>query len=304
MVSKGKVSSEERIAMQVSTASIVANVLLSVFKFFAGIVSHSSAMISDAIHSASDIVSTVFVMVGIKLANRDSDDKHQYGHERVECIASIILAVALGATGLMIGISAVECIQGMGEKPLKIPGGLALIAAFVSIVVKEGMFWFTKIAADKIHSNALMADAWHHRSDAFSSIGSLIGIGGAKIGYPVLDPIASIIICIMIVKTAIDIFWDSIRKMIDEACSEEVEEEIRMVVLDVPNVLGIDLLKTRMFGNRIYVDIEILAYGEQTLREAHHIAEVVHDRVEEMFPQVKHCMVHINPTFDEKDEEV
>lgn len=287
--------SNEKIAMSVSTTSIVVNILLSCFKFLAGVIAHSQAMISDAIHSASDVISTIFVMIGIKLANRDSDAKHPYGHERIECIASIILSVALGGTGFTIGWVAIEKIENISKHAIVIPGSLALIAAVVSILVKEAMYWFTKVAAQKIQSNALLADAWHHRSDAFSSVGSLVGIAGAKMGYSVLDPIASIIICILIVKTAIEIFWDSIRKMVDEACSVELEQEIRNNVLMIPNVLGIDEMKTRIFGNKIYVDIEICADGSQTLREAHDIAENVHERVERVFPQVKHCMVHVNP---------
>ena len=172
---------------------------------------------------------------------------------------------------------------------------IALIAAVASIVVKEAMFWYTRSAAKKINSGALMADAWHHRSDALSSVGALIGIGGARLGFPILDPIASVVICVFIVKAAYDIFKDAIDKMVDKSCDEETEEKMRRLIEKQTGVLKVDVLRTRLFGAKMYVDIEIAADGDITLREGHEIAQVVHDKVEEEFPLVKHCMVHVNP---------
>ena len=182
-----------------------------------------------------------------------------------------------------------------GYENLKIPGVLALAAAIVSIAVKEGMYWYTRINAKKIDSGALMADAWHHRSDALSSVGALIGITGARLGFPILDAVASLCICFFIEKAAYDIFKDSIDKMVDKACDEELENEIKTCVLQQKGVLGVDLLRTRVFGNKIYVDIEIKADGNVTLREAHSTAERVHDAIEKNFIKVKHIMVHVNP---------
>ena len=286
----------EKVAMKVSFVSIVTNVILSVFKLFAGIFAHSGAMVSDAIHSASDVFSTFVVIIGIKISSKESDKEHPYGHERMECVAAIVLATILGITGLGIGSSAAEKLIAGHYETLVVPGTLALIAAILSIVVKEAMFWYTRIHAKRIDSGALMADAWHHRSDALSSVGALIGIGGAQFGFPVMDAIASLVICIFILKAAYDIFKDAISKMVDRACDEETEEQLKSCALAQDGVLGIDLLHTRTFGNKIYVDIEISADGSMSLFEAHNIAEQVHDSIEQNFPKVKHIMVHVNPS--------
>lgn len=285
----------EKVAMRVSFVSIVANIVLSVLKFLAGIIAHSGAMISDAVHSASDVFSTIVVIIGIKISSKDSDKGHPYGHERLECVAAIVLATILCITGIGIGYSAIGNIAQRDYNNLAVPGIMALIAALVSIGVKEAMFWYTKVNAKKIDSSALMADAWHHRSDALSSVGALVGIAGARMGYPILDSVASLIICVFIVKAAYDIFMDAVKKMIDEACDEETEKGLREAALEQEGVLGIDLLRTRVFGNKIYVDIEISADGNKPLRETHDIAERVHDTIEKRFPKVKHIMVHVNP---------
>lgn len=282
-------------AMRVSVVSIVWNVVLSLFKLIAGIVGHSGAMISDAVHSASDVFSTFVVILGVNIASRQSDEDHQYGHDRLECVAAIILAVVLLATGIGIGIGGVNKILGRDFGNTEIPGMIALAAAVVSIGVKEAMFWYTRAAAKKINSGALMADAWHHRSDALSSVGAFVGILGARMGFPVLDPLASVVICIFIAKAAYDIFKDAIDKMVDKSCDEETERAMREVILKQAGVQRVNMLHTRLFGARIYVDIEISADGEMTLREGHEIAQEVHDRIEEEFPLVKHCMVHVNP---------
>lgn len=285
----------EKTAMRVSTVSIIANFVLTVFKLAAGVIAHSGAMISDAIHSASDVFSTIVVIIGIRISRRDSDKDHPYGHERLECVAAIVLATILAATGLGIGASAVRKIAGSDMDALAVPGMLALVAAFVSILVKEAMYQYTRICARKIDSSALMADAWHHRSDALSSIGALIGIAGARLGFPILDPVASLVICFFIEKAAYEIFMDAVDKMVDKACDEQTEKELTNCALSQEGVLGVDLLHTRVFGNKIYVDIEICADGSKTLRCAHGIAESVHDSIEKNFPKVKHIMVHVNP---------
>ena len=285
----------QRVANRVSFITIVENMLLSLMKLIAGIVAHSGAMISDALHSASDVFSTIIVIIGIRLASKESDKEHPYGHERLECVAAIVLAMVLFMTGLGIGLDAFRNIVSGDYSNLQVPGVLALIAALVSIVSKEAMYWYTKHYAKKIDSGALMADAWHHRSDAFSSIGALIGIAGARMGFPVMDSVASLVIFLFIVKAAYDIFKDAMDKMVDHSCDEETEKEIYDCVMTNEEVLGIDLLQTRIFGNKIYVDVEIAANPSYTLREAHSIAEAVHEKIEENFPKVKHIMVHVNP---------
>ena len=293
------VSTENALAMKVSGVSIAVNLLLSVFKLIAGILAHSGAMISDAVHSASDVGSTFIVMIGVTLSGKKSDKEHQYGHERMECVSSIILSGLLLATGLGIGLGGVEnIVKSSHGEAIVIPGMLALVAAVVSIVVKEWMFWYTRGAAKKINSGALMADAWHHRSDAMSSVGAFVGIFGARMGFPILDPLASVVICLLIVKASVDIFRDAIDKMVDRSCDEKTEKEMRETILKVDGVKRIDLLQTRLFGSKMYVDIEIAADGAQTLDAAHEIAEKVHHAIEETFTEVKHCMVHVNPIQD------
>ncbi len=291
---------EKKIAMRVSVVSIVINLILSLFKFLAGIFAASGAMISDAVHSASDVFSTIIVMIGVSIADKKSDREHPYGHERMECVASILLAIVLAITGIGIGITGVQNIFGAGSDELKVPGLLALIAAIVSIAVKEWMYWYTRFAAKRINSGALMADAWHHRSDALSSVGALIGIAGARLGLPILDPIASLVICVFIEKAALDIFRDSVNKMVDKSCSDEVVNTMREMILSQKGVIGIDALRTRLFGSRIYVEAEITAESSKTLTEAHEIAEEVHRAIETAFPNVKHCMVHVSPAEDEE----
>ncbi|WP_312353896.1 cation diffusion facilitator family transporter [Aminipila sp.] len=283
------------IAMKVSKVSIIVNVILSAAKLAAGIIGNSSAMISDAIHSASDVFSTFVVIAGVKMSNKLSDDEHQYGHERMECVASILLAAVLFIVGAKIGFSGIEKIMTANYGELQIPSVLPLIAAVVSIGVKEWMYWYTRHAAKKINSGALMADAWHHRSDALSSVGSFAGILGARLGFPVLDPVASVVISLFILKVSFDVFKDSVNKLVDTSCDAELVEDMKEMILTEEGVLGIDLIQTRIFGSKIYVDIEIKADGEQSLEDAHSIAERVHDIIESKFPAVKHCMVHVNP---------
>lgn len=284
-----------RVANRVAFVTIFENVLLALGKLIAGLIGHSSAMISDAVHSASDVFSTIVVLIGVKLSSKESDKEHPYGHERLECVAAIVLAVVLLLTGLGIGYDAIKNILGGNYKELTAPTVLALVAAIISIVAKEAMYWYTRYYAKRIDSSALMADAWHHRSDALSSVGALIGIGGAMLGYPVMDSIASLVIFFFIVKAAYDIFKDAIDKMVDHACDEETEKAIYDAVLEQEEVLGIDMLQTRIFGNKIYVDLEIQLDENYTLKKAHDIAEEVHEHIEKNFPKVKHIMVHVNP---------
>lgn len=284
-----------KIAMRISTVSIIANVFLALFKFFAGIIGRSSAMVSDAVHSASDVFSTIIVIIGTMTSVKESDKQHPYGHERLECVSAIILAFILCITGIGIGVSGFNKIFVEDVNDLPIPTALALVASIVSVVVKEAMYWYTIIGAKKINSGSLKADAWHHRSDALSSVGSFIGIIGAMCGVKVLDPIVSIIIALMIIKVAYDIAKDGFDKMVDKSCDEKTMANMSTIVAEQDGVKRVDLLKTRLFGNRIYVDIEISVDENLTIREGHNIAQCVHDAIEKDFPLVKHCMVHINP---------
>ncbi|MCL2852025.1 MAG: cation diffusion facilitator family transporter [Defluviitaleaceae bacterium] len=285
-------------AMKVARRSIAVNVVLAAFKLFAGIFANSAAMISDAIHSISDFSTTFVVMIGIKMGSKESDEDHQYGHERMESIAALIVAFVLCAVGLWIGYDGVMNIIGMDAYAAAAPGVLALWAAGIGIVVKEALFWYVRGAAKTLNSDALMADAWHSRSDGISSIGSLIGIAGARAGFPVMDYLASIVICAFIIKVGLDIGRSAIDKITDKSCDKETVEKIRALVLAGDGVKGIERLNTRMFGNKIYVDVEIYFDGNSSLFETHDVMQHIHDEIEAKIEDVKHCMVHASPFQD------
>lgn len=286
---------ETAIIRNLSLVSVIGNAILSGFKMFAGIIGNSGAMISDAIHSFSDVLTTLIAWVGVKVSKRNADSSHPYGHERLECVASLVLGLVLMATGIGIGKVGVENILSGNYETLAIPSSIALVAAIVSIVGKEAMYWYTRYYAKLINSAAFLADAWHHRSDAFSSIGSLIGIGGAMLGFPVMDSVASVVICIFIVKVAYDISKDALVKMLDTSCGEDYEKKLAEDILAQEDVLGVDMLRSRMFGNKVYIDLEISVDGDKSLWEAHEVAERVHKNVEQQFSDVKHIMIHVNP---------
>lgn len=280
-------------AYRVSIITLFINLILSLFKLFAGIYGYSHAMISDAVHSMSDCASTIIVMIGIHFASMDADKEHPYGHERMECIASIILSILLIFTGFQIGYQSL--ISLISPHTITIPSFLALFAACISILIKEGMYLYTRYYAKKIHSSSLLADAYHHQSDALSSIGSLIGIIGAMLGIKILDPLAGLCICLFILKPGLSIFYDASIKMVDHSCSLELKKEIYDCILNVQDVLSIDNMKTRLFNEKIYIDLEIGVNANASLKEAHYIAHNVHDLLEITFPQIKHCMIHVNP---------
>ena len=280
-------------AVRVSTVSIISNIILSLLKLIAGIVGRSMAMLSDAIHSLSDVFGSIIVIIGVKMSKKEEDRDHQYGHDRMECLASLALGAILFLTGTLLIYEGIKKIY-VGED-ISTPGTIALIAAIVSIVAKEGMYWYTKIAADKIHSDALRAEAWHHRSDALSSIGSLIGVAGAMLGVKILDPVMAGIIGLVIIKVSYDIVKEAVDKMVDKACDDETVRAMEELVLNVEGVEGLDLIKTRIKKKKMYVDIEISADGDLLLKQSHEIAEAVHDNIEKQFADVKHCTVHVNP---------
>lgn len=276
--------------VRVTITTIIINLLLAAGKFLAGVIGHSSAMISDAVHSASDVFSSIIVIIGLKTSEKEADDDHEYGHERMECIAALVLAGALAATGLCIGYSGIKSLMA-GEYSR--PANIALIMACVSIVVKEGMYWYTRAAGKKLKSPALMADAWHHRTDGFSSVGALIGILGAQHGFPWMDSLASLIICVFVFVAAYQVFMDATSRMTDTKaeCEDEIKEFLEANA-------SLDMLKTRKFGSKVYVDAEISIDGSMNLVEAHSIAEDIHDKLEYAFPDVKHVMIHVNPAVE------
>ena len=282
------------LALHVSAVSIAINLLLFLFKIAAGIMDHSSAMVSDAFHSGSDVLSTVIVIWGIVLSSRKSDPAHPYGYDRLECVTAMVLAGLLTVTAVAAGVEGTEKIFD-ASATRTVPGMLALSAAAVSIVVKEWMYWYTRKASKKTRSSALLADAWHHRSDAMSSIGAFIGIFGARLGFPFLDPLASIVIACFILKIALDIFQDAVGKIVDHACPAETERAMRTLILHERGVLSLHYLRTRLFASKIFVEIEIAADGSLTLRESQAIARRIRVQLISHFPDVRRCMIAIVP---------
>lgn len=286
---------EAAIIRNLSLVSLIGNTILSGFKMLAGIAGNSGAMISDAIHSFSDVLTTLIAWIGVKISKKDADNSHPYGHERLECVASLILGLILMITGIGVGKIGVENILSGNYETLAVPGVIALAAAVISIVGKEAMYWYTRYYAKLIDSTAFLADAWHHRSDALSSIGSLIGIAGAMMGFHVLDSAASVVICLFIMKVAYDISKDALVKMLDTSCGEDYEKKLLEHILTQEDVIGVDMLHSRMFGNKTYIDLEISVDGDKSLWEAHEVAERIHKDVEQRFSDIKHIMIHVNP---------
>lgn len=287
---RGFASGSGQTALKVSQVAIAGNIALALFKGFAGIVGHSSAMLSDAIHTATDVISTFVLMVGIRLSNRKADSSYPYGYERMENIAAMILAMILAMAGIGVGVSGLEKVW-TGNYGQAIPGVLALVAAVVSILMKEGMYWYMRAAAQKVRSSALMADAWHQRSDALSSVGSFVGVLGARLGMPALDPLASLLICGFILHTAWDIFREAVSKVTDQAACSDTCDAIAEVIQKARGVQGLSQLRTRLFGERVYVEADVYADGSLPLHRADALEADVQLAVEAAFPQVKRCRV-------------
>ncbi|GAA0123179.1 MAG: cation transporter [Clostridium argentinense] len=279
-------------ATKVSFVTIIINTMLAIFKVIAGILGKSSAMMADGVHTFSDIATTIVVIIGLKISNKDADEKHPYGHEKFEPEISKIVSLLLAGTGMFLAYNSIKILIAGN---LNTPKSIALYAALASIVVKEGMYWYTIITARKVKSIAMEADAWHHRSDAISSIGTLIGIVGARMGFKFLDPVAGVIVSLILVKVGVEFYLKATCQLVDQSADDEVVEQIKEAAISIEGVKDIHDLKTRKFGNRIYVDIEIQVDKRITVEEGHHIANLVHDTVENNIKDVKHCMIHVEP---------
>ncbi len=281
-----------KITAHVGKITIIANVILSLLKILAGLIANSGAMLADGIHTLSDVATTFAVIIGMKMSSKPDDSDHPYGHEKIEAVVSKLLAILLAITAIGIGYSGIKNIV---LKNFSRPGTLALIAAIISIAVKEWMYHYTVKAANKIESPSLKADAWHHRSDALSSIGTLVGIGGAMLGIEILDPIASIVVCIMIIRVSVEIYIQAYNQLIDKSAGADILNKIKYIITNVNGVCSIDDIKTRIHGTRIFADVEISVNGNISVYDGHKIAQNVHDKIETEIPDIKHCMVHVNP---------
>ena len=275
------------------------NVILLLFKFVAGIVGHSAAMVADAVHSLSDFVTDIIVLVFVHISGKPKDKDHDYGHGKYETLATTIIGVALLAVAIGIEYSGLTKILAWAQgEELKAPGMLALWAALLSIVLKEAVYHYSMIKARQLQSQAVEANAWHHRSDALSSIGTAIGIGGAIFlgqRWTVLDPVASIIVGLFIIKVSVDLLRSGIGDLMEQSLPDEVEDEILRLAASVPGVVEPHELRTRRLGNHYAIELHILMDGNITLCEAHDKATEVEDILRQHYGQETHIAVHVEP---------
>ena len=289
---------EEQIA-RVTLAGSVVNLLLVGLKAVAGVAGHSAAMVSDAVHSLSDFITDIVVLVFVRVSARPQDEGHDYGHGKFETLATLLIGLALAAAAVGIVVSgATKLAHWLQGEELQTPGTIALWAALISIAVKELLYQYTRIKGKKLQSSALEANAWHHRSDALSSIGAAIGIGGAILlgqRWAVLDPLASIVVGAMLVKVAWDLLGPSFGELTDSSLPEETEKEMLRIIQSVEGVEDPHNLRTRRIGNRIAAEVHIRLDGGQTLEEAHQKASEVEHRFKERFGRESHIIVHMEP---------
>lgn len=289
---------EDQIA-RVTLAGSVVNLLLVGVKFVAGIAGHSAAMISDAVHSLSDFVTDIVVLVFVRISAQPQDEGHDYGHGKFETMATLLIGLALAAAAIGIVVSgAGKLAAWLQGEDLPSPGKLALWAALLSILAKEVLYQYTRIKGQKLDSPALEANAWHHRSDALSSVGAAIGIGGAILlgnRWTVLDPLASIVVGLMLVKVAWDLLGPSFRELTDSSLPKETEAEMLEIIRGIDGVQDPHNLRTRRVGNRIVAEVHIRLDGNQSLSEAHEKATEVERRIKARFGQQSHIVVHMEP---------
>ena len=284
---------------KVTLAGSIVNLLLVCVKAVAGVVGHSAAMISDAVHSLSDFITDIVVLIFVRISAQPQDEGHDYGHGKFETLATLLIGLALAAAAIGIVVSgATKLAHWLQGEPLQTPGRIALWAALISIAVKEILFQYTRIKGRKLNSPALEANAWHHRSDALSSIGAAIGIGGAILLGPrwaVLDPLASIVVGAMLVKVAWDLLGPSFGELTDSSLPAETEQEMLEIIKAVPGVQDPHNLRTRRIGNRIAAEVHIRLDGSQTLKDAHDKATEVESRFKARFGSQSHIIVHMEP---------
>lgn len=284
---------------RITLAGSLVNMLLLVLKFLAGILGHSAAMIADAVHSLSDFLTDIVVICFVRISSKPADSDHDYGHGKYETIATSIIGLALIFVAFMLGWNGMQKIVSFARgETLESPGIIALVAALVSILLKETIFRATRKVARETDSQALEANAWHHRSDAFSSIGTAIGIGGALLlgqRWAVLDPIAAIVVSILIVSTAITLLRQASGELLEKSLPQETEDRIEAIVYQDHDVCDIHNLHTRKIGNIIAIEMHLRMPGQVTLSEAHSHATDIEQRLRQEFGQDTHIMLHMEP---------
>lgn len=293
-------SSREKGIYKVTIVGSIVNFLLLVFKFFAGIAGHSVAMLADAVHSLSDFITDIVVIVFVRIAGKPEDKGHDYGHGKYETLATAIIGLLLLCVGFGIfwnGASSIYTFLQGGQ--LESPGVVALVAALVSIVSKEILYQYTVIQGKKLNSQAVVANAWHHRSDALSSIGTAIGIGGAILlgdHWRVLDPIAAVVVSFFIMKVSVQLLIPCVDELLEKSLPDDVEKEIEQTVLSFPGVSQPHHLRTRRIGSYYAIEIHVRMDGKITLEEAHGTATAIENKLKEMFGKGTHVGIHVEPT--------
>lgn len=299
-------ATREKGIYKVTIIGSIGNFLLLVFKFIAGIVGHSAAMVADAVHSLSDFVTDIVVIVFVRISGKPQDESHDYGHGKYETLATAIIGVVLMGVGIGILVNSVTgIVDAFNGKVLEAPGMLALVAAAVSIVLKEVLYRYTVIKGKKLDSKAVIANAWHHRSDVFSSIGTLIGIAGAIFlgeKWRVLDPIAAFIVSVFIIKIAVDLIKPCIDELLEKSLSKEVEERILTIITAFPEVDSPHHLRTRRIGNNIAIEIHIRMDGAMSLTDAHDITKKIESAIKNEFGPETHIGIHMEPKKTESCE--
>ena len=278
---------------KVTLITILLNIGLTILKILAGILGNSTAIIADGLHSASDIITSIGILIGNKISRKPRDDEHQYGHEKAEGLVSFILAAVLIIVALKIGYDGVKELFNIND--ILIPNALPLIVALISIGVKEYQYQITIRVAKRINSSSLKADAWHHRSDAFSSIAAFIGIGGAMLGFKILDPIASIIVAIVVIKVGIEILKSACNELMDSSISKQDICEIESLVDKDDEIYGIKDFKSRKYGSIAYIDMSIFIDKSKTLEEAHDIADNLEHSIISNLNYIKEINIHTEP---------
>ena len=275
------------------------NLILTIGKVFAGIVGHSSAMVADGVHSLSDLVTDVIVIVFVKISGKEKDNTHQYGHGKFETFATMIISFALLIVGVGIGWTSAEKIyMSLNGELIDKPGFIALYAALISIASKEGLFWYTKVEGKRLNSQAMIANAWHHRSDALSSIGTALGISGAILlgdNWRILDPLAGVIVSFFILKVAWDIAKPSIDELLDRSLPDSIQKEIEQIITDTDGVISFHGLRTRKIGDVISVEMHIQVDRYLTVEVSHQMATTIENTLRERFGANTHVIVHIEP---------
>ena len=288
---------EEIIIKKNTFLTIIANGFLAIIKLLGGILGNSSVLITDAINSIGDIATNLVVFVSAKFSKREKDESHPYGHDKFDSMISIFLGIALILTAFEVGKNAFVKLYEVifNDLVIDIPAWYTILIVFITLIIKELLYRKTKVDAKKANSQALLAQAWDHRSDTLTSIGALVGILGAIFNLGFLDPLASLFILFFILKLAIKVIKTGVSQVVDESADDEQVQAIKKIVKNNKNVISIDEIKTRMFGVKYYVDLEISLDKNLSLEEAHFIAEEVHDEIEDKLSGVIHCMIHVNP---------